>query len=1156
MAAFLRFCLGNKPVVLLVTLLLGFYGFLVAPFDWDVPGLARDPVPVDAIPDTGDNQQIVFTNWPGRSPQDVEDQVTYPLSSALQGVPGVRTVRGKSMFGFSSLHVIFEDDVDFYWSRTRILEKLGSLPSGTLPPGVQPQLGPDATALGQVFWYTLEGRDQNGEPAGGWSLHELRSIQDFQVRYALAAAPGVAEVASVGGHVREYQIDVDPDAMRVHGVRIEQIFSAVRASNIDVGARTIEVNGVEYVVRGVGRLENTGQIEQIPIVTRDGTPILIRNVANVTLGPALRRGALDRDGAETVGGVVVVRYGANPLQVIQEVKKKLAELAPGLPSKQLDDGRVSKVTVVPFYDRTELIQETLGTLNDALELQVIVTVLVVVLLLWHLRSAFLISGMLPIAILVSFIGMRLVGVDANVVALSGIAIAIGTMVDMGIVLCERILEELRGAGTAKERLEAVFRGAHEVGGAVLTAVLTTVVSFLPVFALEGAQGKLFQPLAWTKTFALIAAILISLLALPALAHWLIGMRLPKWLRLPRKVSTWGSRLLVIAVALAVLIFLSEEWAPLGPQGFVSNFAFVGLIILGLLGAFGLFLWFYEDMLRVLLRVKLLFLLVPIGLVFLGYRAWQETGTREMPALDEGSFLLMPVTQNHASIGEALEILQLQDKRIRAIPEVKDVVGKIGRVESALDPAPVSMVETLITYHPEWGETQDGTRIRLWRDEIQSPQDIWDDIQAAAAFPGVTTASKDQPINVRRIMLQTGMTSRIGVKVFGPDLEAIQAAEKQIVTALKEVDAVNEGTVFGDEFFGKPYLDIELDRQRLADRGILVRHVQDVIETAIGGKPITTTVEGRERYPVRVRYMRERRDSLEELARILVSTPGGAQIPLTEVAEIRYRPGPQMIRSEEGRLVGYITLGGKEGLSDLEVVEAAQAHLQSKIDRGQLSIPTGVSYRFTGSYLQELRALERLGVAIPFALLLIFAILWLHFRSGLRTALVFSGVFVAWAGGFLMIWLYGQPWFLDAELFGANLREVFSMGPVQMTVAVWVGFLALFGIATDDGVILATYLDQSFKDHRPTTKAEIREAVIEAGKKRIRPCLMTSATTILALLPVLSSTGRGSDVMVPMAIPSFGGMTVVLVTVFVVPVLYCLGMELRLWWRQRTSFLGA
>ncbi|MBD3315567.1 MAG: MMPL family transporter, partial [Chitinivibrionales bacterium] len=567
----IQFCLDNKLVTGIFAGGIILWGVMVAPFDWNIDWLVRDPVPVDAIPDIGENQQIVFTRWMGRSPQDIEDQITYPLTVSLLGIPEVKTVRSFSMFGFSSIYVVFNDDVEFYWSRSRILEKLSSLPPGTLPEGVKPTMGPDATALGQVFWYTLEGRDPEGNPAGGWGLEELRSIQDWYVRYGLMSAEGVAEVASIGGHVKEYQIDVDPDAMREYGVTLEQVYDAAKMSNMDVGARTIEINSVEYVVRGIGFVKTVADIEKSVVRVSDNVPVTIGDIAHVKLGPALRRGVLDKEGAEAVGGVVVTRYGENPLEVIKNVKKKIERIAPGLPERKLADGTKSKVTIVPFYDRTGLIRETLGTLNTAIYLEILITVLVILVMINNPGSSLVISGVLPIAVLMSFIGMKIFGVDANIVSLSGIAIAIGTIVDMGIVLSENVIKHLNQAHSEENTRDVVYRAASEVGGAILTAVLTTVVSFLPVFTMEAAEGKLFKPLAYTKTFALIASIVVALTLLPPVLHLIFGRKkrkrrmLPWWI-VPASLSVAG-----IFIALMLSWWLGLLHLLFGVRGFAARY---------------------------------------------------------------------------------------------------------------------------------------------------------------------------------------------------------------------------------------------------------------------------------------------------------------------------------------------------------------------------------------------------------------------------------------------------------------------------------------------------------------------------------------------------------------------------------------------------------
>lgn len=1231
----IRFCLENKLVVILFAVVLILWGVAVAPFDWESDVLPRDPVPVDAIPDIGENQQIVFTEWMGRSPQDIEDQITYPLTTALLGLPEVKTIRSYSMFGFSSIYIIFKEDAEFYWTRSRILEKLNSLPSGTLPQGVSPQLGPDATALGQVFWYTLEGMSPEGEPTGGWDLDELRSTQDWYVRYALQGVDGVAEVASIGGYVKEYQVDVDPDALRTYDIALHEVFDAVRGSNLDVGARTIEINSAEYVIRGLGFIESLDDLRKTVITQRDNIPITLDQVAEIEFGPALRRGALDKAGAEAVGGVVVTRYGENPLAVIKRVKDKIAEISPGLPKKTLEDGTITQVEIVPFYDRTGLIYETLGTLEDAVRQQILVTIIVVIIMVLHLRSASLISGVLPLAVLFSFIGMKLFGVDANVVALSGIAIAIGTIVDMGVVLIENILKHLDDAPPEENRLEVVYRACTEVATAVVTAVLTTVISFLPVFTMEAAEGKLFRPLAYTKTFALIGSIIVALTIIPPLAHWFIAGRyksnlakyglwggigiigllgalfvswFPWWLGLlmtvaavfhlaSPKIPGKAQRTVLFAfnfiVAVLVALWLAADWKPLGPEEHIHNIIFVLITVGGLLGFFYIFIKFYARMLAVLLRIKIAFIGISTLIVVFGFTVWlgwstvfgwlpesvQKSkpyvtmahavpglGKEFMPALDEGSYLLMPTTMPHASIGEVMDVLRKQDMAINAIPEVDSAVGKLGRVESPLDPAPISMIETIISYKSEYitddngriltfaydestddferdanGELipdDDGKPYRQWRDEIKSPNDIWEEIVKAASIPGTTSAPKLQPIAARIVMLQSGMRAPMGLKVYGPDLETLEEVALDIERLLKQVPSIKAEAVFADRIVGKPYLEIDIDRDAIARYGVKIKMVQDVIEVAIGGKPITQTVEGRERYPVRVRYMRELRDTIESIESILVAAPDGTQIPLRELASINYVRGPQVIKSEDTFLVGYVIFDKRDGYAEVEVVEQAQDFLQEKIASGDLSIPAGVSYKFTGSYENQVRAEKKLRVVLPIALFAIWLILYFQFKRISTTLLVFSGILFAWSGGFILIWLYGQPWFLDINLFGHNLRDLFQMGTINLSVAVWVGFLALFGIATDNGVIVCTYLQQIFREKNPQTLEQIRAATIEAGDRRVRPAMMTSATTILALLPVLTSVGRGSDIMVPMAIPSFGGMLLAILTIFVVPVLYC------------------
>jgi Cu(I)/Ag(I) efflux system membrane protein CusA/SilA len=1202
--------LEQRLLVGVVALALCAAGLSAAPFAFDLP-FEQDPVPVDAIPDIGEQQQIVFTEWPGRSPQDIDDQVTYPLTVALLGIPEVKTIRSFSAFGFSTIYIIFDDDAEFYWSRSRVVEKLASLPNNTLPAGVTPQLGPDATALGQVYWYTLEGRDATGAPAGGWDLHELRTLQDYQVRYALAATDGVAEVASVGGFVQELQVDVDPDALRAFGVTLEQVERAVRASNAEVGARSTEISGVEYVIRGIGFVRSLDDLRRTVVAVVDNTPVRVEDVARVQYGPAMRRGALDRDGAEAVGGVVVARYGANPMAVLDALKGSIAEAQSALPSRVLPDGTVSQVTIVPFYDRSGLIEATVGTLETALTQQLWITLVVVLVLMIHLRSAMIVALLLPVAVLATFVGMRWSGVTANVVSLAGIAIAIGTMVDIGIVITENVVRRLHEAAEGTPRLRVIRDATEEVGGAVLTAVATTVLSFLPVFLLDGAEGKLFGPLATTKTYAIVASVLLALLVIPPVIWLAIG----RWQRTApavdagRAVRPRALRIASTAIVAAVAtVFLSRAWLPLGAgAGDARNLAFVVLLLVLVLGGFGVFQRAYPTLLAWVLRRKLLFLTVPSALAVFGAASWLGFGTltawlpervqrapamvalahavpgldREfMPALDEGGFLYMPSTMPHASIGEALALMQTLDRHIASVPEVEYAVGKLGRAESPLDPAPVSMIETIIGYLPEYRVDAEGRRLRFardadgtflrdengalvpdprgspyrnWRPEIRTQQDIWDAIVEVAQIPGLTSAPLLQPISARIVMLQSGIRAPMAVRLRGPSLEVLADVSTDVEAIVRTNPLVNQGAVNADRPAGKPYLEIRPDRDALSRYGITMRQVQDVVEVAIGGRSVGQTVQGRERYPIRVRYPRELRDTPERMAEIFVTGADGVQVPLGDVATLAYVRGPQMIRSEDTALVNYVMFDRAPGVGEVDAVEAVAAQLDAAIAEGRLTLPAGVSYTFAGSYENAVRAQARLRLLIPLVLLSIGLLLYLQFRSVWTTLMVFSGIAVALSGGFILLWCVAQPWFLDSTLFGVNLRDVFQLGPVNLSVAVWVGFIALFGIATDDGVVMATYLKQQFDAEAPASREQVRAWVIEAGCRRVRPCLMTTATTLLALLPILTSQGTGADIMIPMALPALGGMTVALVTLFVVPVLYAMREELRFArWPGRSS----
>jgi len=1042
--------------------------------------------------------------------------------------------------------------------------------------------------------------------------------------------------------------------------------NAVKKSNLDVGARTMEVNRAEYIVRGLGYVQNLNDLEEAVVAVNDNTPIRVKDVAQVHFGPATRRGGLDKGGSDATGAVVVSRYGANPLEVINNVKKVIEDIAPGLPSKKLADGTTSKVTIVPFYDRSGLIKETIGTLEEGLTLEVLISIIVVMILVLNLRASILISSLLPIGVLMTFITMRQAGVDANIVALSGIAIAIGVMVDVGIVFTENIIRHLEFPENegirGKELLEVIYEATVEVASAVITALATTVVSFLPVFAMQAAEGKLFRPLAFTKTFALLSALAVALVVIPALAHAMfninfgkkhtkriwngsliglgIGLAIYMGSLVPLALIIFGINNLLenkwpedkrkyvniinIAVALVTVVyFLTHAWMPMGAQNtMLVNLIFVAVLITVVLGSLMTVVHFYPRVLKWCLNNKWTFLSIPITIIIFGVTTWlgfnnmfgfvadgfekvgvelrQTSGWKTiskeipgagkefMPSLDEGSYLLMPTTMSHSGVEENMEVIRIVDQTVGTIPEVESVVGKWGRVKSALDPAPISMYENTINYKPEFMVNDKGHRVRFkvnkdkafilkdsttykfgedefrlismedliidkkrgkyfrqWREHINSPDDIWEEILKAAKVPGMTSAPKLQPIQTRLIMLSTGMRAPIGIKVFGPDLETIEKVGLDLERILQQVPSVESASVFADRIVGKPYLEFDVDRQAIARYGLTMKDIQNYIEVAIGGIKLSTTVEGRERFPIRVRYAREFRDSPSDVGNILIPTPTGAQVPLIELAEITYRRGPQIIKSEDTFLDGYVIFDKKPGFAEVDVVEQAQRFIAAKIESGEFVVPPGVNYKFTGNYEDQIRATKRLAIVVPICLMVIFLILYFQFGNVPTASMVFTGIFVAFSGGFIMIWLYGQGWFLNFEVADMNMRNLFQMHTINLSVAVWVGFIALFGVATDDGVIMGTYLMQTFDKEEPNNVPAIRESVLHAGSKRVRPAMMTAATTIIALVPILTSTGKGSDIMVPMAIPTFGGMIIQVMTMFIVPTLYCMWQEGKL-----------
>jgi Cu(I)/Ag(I) efflux system membrane protein CusA/SilA len=1063
-------------------------------------------VPVDAIPDIGENQVIVFADWAGRSPKDVEDQVTYPLSTALQGIAGVKEIRGQSGFGFSMIYVIFDDSVDFYFARTRVLEKLGYAAS-SLPAGVTPTLGPDANGLGQIYWYTLEG--------GGLGLQELRSLQDWYVKYALGSVQGVSEVASLGGYVKQYQVDLDPRKMYSYNLRISDIMMALRNGNLDVGAKVLEQNGMEFLIRGVGFVKNVTDIGNIVVgMNAGGTPIRVQDVASVTMGPEFRRGVMDKNGEEAVGGVVIARYRENPAAVIARVKEKIRSVEKGLPPG---------VKIVPFYDRSDLIQETTGTLKESLIVEITITIAVILVFMLPFTLSLLISLTLPLSVLFSFLLMRLFHVDAHIMSLSGIIIAIGTIVDMGIVVTENIFRHLEHTGEANlkpgEDETLVRDGAAEVAVSVISAISTIVMPFLAILALEGQSAKLFHPVVFTKTFALFGSLLTAVLLLPALFLEMLRLKRTRFFRaIQGFLSSRKLKLLAGAGILAGLAILAERLTAFFKPGesglfreihyWISTNAFM-LIFSAVFLALLFFLaknaqkiirtiipWGFRH--RAILLVPLVVFLAAIGLLV--FRIQNEF----KPKLDEGSFLFMPVLLPSASLSQVKEVLQTQDEILKNYPEVESAVGKLGRMESATDPADITMIETIVNLKPkrEWRKGMTMEKMRAELDEklkIPGVGNIW-----------------TQPIQNRIDMLSTGIRTPVGVKIFGPDLKVIEELGLQVERAVKKVPGYEDS--YAERIIGKPYIEYQINREAIARYGMSIADVQDVIMNAIGGENVTTTVEGRERYPVRLRYQRDYRESFEALSNVLVVGPQGQKVPISALADIRVTMGPAMINSENGVLRGIVYLNLKEGAGAVEFVKAA-----GKVIDREVSFPNGYYYSFAGDFLNQVRAFKRLRFVIPLVILLIFLILYFNFQSVYQTLIVFTAVPISLSGGILLLGLMGY----------------------KMSVAVVVGFVALFGIAVNDGILLTNYINQLRVGMGFRSVEEIRDTILHAALQRIRPLLMTTATAMLSLVPILWSSGRGSEMIRPMSIPTIGGLLMVIITIFIVPLLNSWIMESRL-----------
>ncbi len=1005
---------------------------------WGYWAMARTPL--DAIPDLSDVQVIVYTDWDGRSPDLIEDQITYPIVTSMIAAPDVKYVRGQSMFGTSLVYVIFEDGTDIYWARSRVLEYLNEV-SGRLPEGVNPTLGPDATGVGWVYEYALV------DESGKHDLAELRTFQDWYLRYWLESVPGVAEVASVGGFVKQYQVKIDPNKLTAYDIPINSVIEAVRNSNNDVGGRVVEFAATEYFVRGRGYIKSVEDIENIPVgLNGSGTPVFIRDVADVTLGPDMRRGIAELDGnGETVGGIVVMRYGQNALEVIKDVKKKIEEIKPSLPEG---------VEIVTTYDRSGLIERAIGTLKETLFEEMVIVSIVIMVFLLHFRSALIPILTIPIAVLMAFIPIYYMGLTSNIMSLGGIAIAIGAMVDASIVIIENVhkkLEKWQSEGEKGPRFDIMLDAMKEVGRPIFFSLLVITVSFLPVFALEYQEGRLFKPLAFTKTFSMFFASVLAITLTPALAAMFIRGRVKP-----------------------------EESNPLSRS----------------------LIKIYEPVVDFVLRFKKAVIISSIIILVITIFPFLKLGSEFMPPLNEGTILYMPTAVPGMSITEAGRILQIQDKMLMKFPEVERVFGKIGRSESPTDPAPLSMVETVVTLKPE----------SEWREGM-----TWDklveEMNRSMKFPGMANIFW-MPIQTRTEMLTSGFRSNLGIKVFGPDLKTIEHIAVEIEKALSEVPGTR--SAFAERTTGGYFLDFDIDREKAARYGLTVGEVEDVIETAIGGKNISQTVEGQERYPINVRYESDFRTEIEKLDRVLVATPSGAQVPITLLADISFNSGPPEIRNEDGQKVGYVFVD-VEGKDYEGYVNKAR-----KIVSGEVELPPGYYIEWAGQYQYLLRVKERLKYIVPVTVFIIFLLLYINFRSVTETLIVLFSVPFS---------LVGSVWLL--YLLGFN-----------MSIAVWVGIIALAGLAAETGVVMIIYLDEAYqrrvRENAMNGYGDLKAAIIEGAAERVRPKVMTVGTTLLGLLPLMWSTGTGADMIKRIAAPMVGGLiTSTILTLLIIPVIYAL-----------------
>lgn len=1099
---FIRFLITYPAfsIFLLISVLVG--GVLTIPISFTTAWLPDLRLSVDALPEIGNHQQIVHTNWEGKSPEEIERQITYPLLTHLMGLPGFKSSRSVSMFGRSSIYLSFDENKDVYWCRSRILEKLNAIPTNLLPVNVEPKLGPNASALGQIYWYSLEAQDGLGQVVDTWPMEELRQINDYYIRYGLQAEEGVAEVSSIGGWKQTFHIQLDPNKMKSLGVQLNEVIQSVRFNNRNTSGHTLEVNRMEYFIRGVGAIENIEDLNLIAVKNIGTDAVFLKDIANIKYDRENRRGILNKAGKDVVGGVVTMEYGANPTKVIKRIESKLAFLKKGLPQKKLENGQKINLKIIPFYNRAELVKENINTLHRTLFIELLIVGIVIFFMMRNWQAAIVIGSMLPFSIALTYLSMRIFNIPANSLSLAGIAIAIGSIVDMGIIWLDHLIELKTEKNTWLERL---VQSASEIFPAIFTATATTIISFLPIIWLQGTEGQLFSPLAITKTIVLVSSFFILFSVLPVLAYFLLQKKTKNITRTQANIA--------VVIGIILLAYFLFDWETNIGVSILRILLFVGVIF-----GFQQIRKLFPRILSFIFQYHKQFRWIPFLIIGVGIFSWWNINYSYLPKIDEGAFLLMPTVPDHLGETEIEEILQLLDKAIAQIPEIKEVVGKAGHIDSALDPAPLTMLEILIQYKPEY---EINSR-RIWRKHIRNRDDIWEEIISIVKnIPGLSIPPKLQPIETRLLMLQSGIRSSLGIKVFAKDSDKLNFSSKLIEQELRKIPQVDTNTIFVQDWASKPYLDIHFKREQIARLGLNIETVQQYIEIILGKKGISEVELGRNHYLIQLGFPKHFMQQPESLNDIPITLTNGKEVLLGDVAEIRFKKGPMMINGEDGFLTQTVYFNPQFNIGEIKTAAFVNQHL----DEHSSEILNGVSYKIEGNFQDFIRSKKQINLFIIISIMIITIIIYGQFLNWRIVSMILGSILLAVAGGMIGLNIY-------------NSINIEDTNDILLNIPVAIGFLALLGIAVDDGVLMATFIKKKLEETKViNTKEQLQQLIIGAGNSRIKPAMMTTATTLLALLPIFWDYGKGIELMRPLAIPLLAGLCFQVLTVFWIPLLF-------------------